>query len=215
MSASNTPIRPVKFNFDNVFGSKGGIAAPTQVRHRSAYSADEVEAIRKESFAAGRQSALADASHAQSTALSAIAHSASILIHQFDAHRQALAGQSAGLALAVGRKLAEAALAAAPQAGLDAFIAQCLQRLHGEPRLVIRSAPDVADYVRANIEGLVQSNGYAGRVVVIAEPGMSLNGCRVEWEDGGIEQDLDAAFAAINEHVARWQESTSREGNAS
>ena len=73
MSAPAQPSRPTKFNFDTVFGSNGAPATTQANRPRSAYSADEVEAIRKEAFAAGKTTASAELAHMQTMALSSIA----------------------------------------------------------------------------------------------------------------------------------------------
>jgi flagellar assembly protein FliH len=213
-TASQAP-KPAKFNFDTVFGTKGTPAAAASNRTRSAYSAEEVEQIRREAHAAGKQAASAEATHAQAVALSAIAQGTHALIQQYDAQLQTLRAQSAELALVVGRKLAGAALAAAPNEEVLGFISECMHKLHQEPRLVIRVSQATADFIKGQIESLSEQHGFSGRVIVMSDAGMSGAACRIEWADGGVEQDLEATFVAIQEHVARWQKSGSTEENPS
>jgi flagellar assembly protein FliH len=207
------PLRTVKFNFDNVFGARDAGAHTPTPRARSSYSADEVEAIRKESLSQGKADKEASALALQAQTLGAIAHSLTTVIAQFDAAVTALRQDSAQLALAVGRKLAEHALAAYPLDEVQTLLAGCLHKMHGEPRMVVRLAPGCAEAVRADIDRLCEQHGFAGRVVVIAEAALNGADCRVEWADGGIERDMSATFAAIEQCAARWRASTSAEEN--
>ena len=205
------PLRTVKFNFDNVFGAKdAGAQAPTP-RPRSSYSADEVEMIRKESLSQGKADVEAAALALQAQTLGAIAHSLTTVISQFDATVTALRQESAQLALAVGRKLAEHALAAYPLDEVQTLLADCLHKMHGEPRMVVRLAPGCAEAIRAEIDQLCEQHGFAGRVVVIAEPAFNGADCRVEWADGGIERDMSTTFAAIEQCAERWRATISAE----
>ena len=205
------PLRTVKFNFDNVFGAKDAGAQAATPRARSSYSADEVELIRKESLSKGKADTQAAALALQAQTLGAIAHSLTTVISQFDATVAAMRQESAQLALTVGRKLAEHALAAYPLQEVQALLAGCLHKMHGEPRMVVRLAPGSADSIRPEIDRLCEQHGFAGRVVVIAEPTFGGADCRIEWADGGIERDTSATFAAIEQCAERWRVTTSAE----
>lgn len=200
--------RAVKFNFDNVFGSKGNGAAT-----RSSYSVEEVETIRRDTFVEGKAEVEAQASAARAMALAAIAQGLTEIIAQMDAALAALRQDSAQVALDVARKVATNALSAFPLKEVEALVADCLHKLHREPRLVVRLSPDCAEALRADIDALCQQHGYAGRVVIVPEPALSGANCRVEWADGGIERDLTATFAAIDESFERWRTSPSAEEN--
>ena len=39
---------------------------------------------------------------------------------------------------------------------------------------------------------------------MLAEPGMALGDCRIEWADGGLARDRAATEAAIDEAVGRY-----------
>jgi flagellar assembly protein FliH len=213
MSTTAQPKSPAKFNFDTVFGTKGAAPAAQAARTRSAYSAEEVEVIRKEVLAEGKAQATAEIVHAHTMALSAISQSVAALIRNADAATTAMRAESAQLALAVARKLAEQALAKCPCEEILSLVSECMHKLHLEPRLVIRVAAEFADHIKEQVEPLSERNGFAGRVIVVVEPTLTGSACRIEWADGGIEQDLTATFATIEEHVTRWHAAQTGEEN--
>lgn len=214
MTAHNTPSNHTRFHFDTVFAADTVRGLSGGGKQRSMYAADEVEGIRNDALAAGRQAALTEATHAQAVALSAIARSTSVLIEQFDRQIEEIRRESAMLALAIARKLAGDALAIAPHTDLERFLGECLHKLHREARLVVTVTPLNADYLRSRIEEIVEQNGFAGRVIVMPEPSMGPADCRIEWADGGIERNLEAAMESIEEQVRRWQPSPPTEGNS-
>ena len=216
MSGSNSSQRPAKYNFDTVFGTKGAPASSSATaKHRSVYSAEEVESIRKEAIAAGKLEATVESAHIQAKALTAISQSVSTLIQQYDETISALRLDSAQLALAVGKKLADTSLAAFPGGELTDFISDCMHKLHLEPRLVIRVSPEVVEHVKSKIEALSDRNGFAGRVIIMVEPALKSSACRIEWADGGVERDPAATFASIQQQVARWHTSRTSERSES
>lgn len=205
--------RTVKFNFDNVFGTKGAPPQTATPRARSSYSADEVEAIRKDVFEQGKTETTAQASAAHAAALGALAQGLTAVIAEMDSTVLAMRQESAMVALQVGRKLAEAALGAFPLNEVEALVADCLHKLHREPRLVVRVSPACVEALRASIDALCQQHGYAGRVVILEEAALSGSDCHVEWADGGVERDLTAAYAEIEQSAERWRTSPSAEEN--
>src|SRR4051794_22530827 len=127
---------PQKFSFDTVFDGAGDVAfAP--VRTKRHYTADEVETIREEAFAAGEKSTAAmaevEAAHALSEIAQACGHALTALAHVAHEHRTS----SAGLALAVGRKIADAALERFPDAPIDAALKELARELEAAPRLMV------------------------------------------------------------------------------
>jgi flagellar assembly protein FliH len=215
MTTRNTAPGPTRFQFDTVFAADNVRGLSGGSKGRSTFAADEVESIRKEAHATGRQEALAEATHAQAVALSAIAQSATALIEQFDRHIERVRQDSAALALVVARKLAGGALLIAPQIELERFLSDCLHKLYREARLVVTVTPDNADYLRSRLEDLVAQNGFSGRIVIMPEPAMGPGDCRIEWAEGGIEKNLEATFSSIEERLRQWQPSQFTEGEQS
>ena len=196
--------QPVRFNFDTVFGANGAPAAVAP-RARSTYSAEEVEAMRRETFAEGKADTEAQAAAASAAALSVIAQGVLRLVGEVDAAIAQMRIESAAAALHVGRKLASAALDAYPLKEVEALLADCLHKLHREPRMVVRVSPACAEGLRADIDAMCAEHGYTGRVVILAEPTLSGADCRIEWADGGIERDLTHTIATIEQSAERWR----------
>jgi flagellar assembly protein FliH len=202
------PNRPTKFNFDTVFGTNGSRAT---AHVRSTYSSDEVEAIRSETFALGKADTEAQAAAVRAATLAAIAESLVRMIGEFDAVVKSMRHDSAAIAIEVGRKLAEVALDAFPLKEVEALLADCLHKLHREPRIVVRLAPANTEALRTDIDALCQQHAFAGRIVVIADPALTGSDCRIEWADGGVERDLAATFSAIEQGAERWRSSNPTE----
>ena len=205
--------QPVRFNFDNVFGAKDASDQSAAPRARSTYTAAEVEAIRAEALLQGKNDSDAMSSALRAKALTFVAQNLTSVIAHADASIAVIRQESAQLALAVGRKLAECALAAFPAKELEELVAGCLHKMHAEPRLVVRASPICAEILRGEIDEMCTKQGFAGRVIVIAEPSLAGTDCRIEWADGGIERDVNATFAAIEQNAERWRASTSAEEN--
>lgn len=199
--------RHIKYNFDTVFGAKGATAAHT----RSSYSSDEVETIRRETFAQGKADTEAQAAAARAATLGAISEGLMRMIGEFDAAIRTMRDESAALALEVGRKLAEVALVAEPLKEVQALVGECMHKLHREPRLVVRVSPACAEDLRTEVDRLAAEHAFAGRVVVLAEATLAAGDCRIEWADGGIERDLAATYSAIEQGYARWRTSNPTE----
>ena len=204
MQTQTPKPRAVKYTFDTVFGDTE--AAPASApRPRSSYSSDEVERIRSETFAAGKADAEARASTLKADAISNIGEGLASLLQSVDTMEKSMREESVALALAVARKLAEAALNAFPLREIQDVVTDCLHKLHREPRLVVRVPAQMSDALQAEIHELADRHGFAGRIVVLPEPALCGADCRVEWAGGGLERDLSTNLAAIDEAVRRWR----------
>lgn len=207
------PARPIKFEFDTVFGSKGALPTAAAARARSSYSSEEVETIRRETFQLGKADTEAQAAAAHAATLSAIAQSLIRMIGEFDAAVRTMREDSAVIALEVARKLAQVALEAYPLKEVEALLADCLHKLHREPRIVVRVSSACAERLREDIDRLCAEHAFSGRVVIIAEPSIIGSDCRIEWADGGVERDLAVTLAAIEQSAERWRSSNPSEEN--
>jgi len=217
MAANQTPAGPrtIKYTFDTVFGgdvpAQGQSAGP---RARSSYSADEVEKIKGETFAAGKADAEARAAALKADAMKNVGGGIARLIQMLDETQLQLRGESAELAIAIARKLAGASLAAFPLKEIEEIVTDCIHKLHREPRLVVRVSAGISDELQAEIHSLADRHGFTGRIVVLPEPALKGADCRVEWAGGGLERDLDSNLAAIDEAVARWRTLIEAEGKS-
>lgn len=205
MTNQSPAPRAIKYTFDTVFGDQAQQNQAGAPRSRSSYSADEVEQIKSETFAAGKADTEAKAAAQKADAVKTVGAGIAQILRSLEETQTQLRVESVELAVAVARKLAGASLDAFPLKEIEEVVTDCLHKLHREPRLVIRVAAGLSDELQAEIHGLADRHGFSGRVVVLPEPAIKGADCRIEWAGGGLERNLETNLAAIDEAVARWR----------
>ena len=91
-----------------------------------------------------------------------------------------------------------------PTRPIAALASSCFRQLIAAPHVVVRVAEQIYDGARSRLDEIARLAGFEGRLVVLAEPGMALGDCRIEWADGGLARDRAATEAAISEAVGRY-----------
>jgi len=115
-----------------------------------------------------------------------------------------LEAESVEVAVAVARKLAPDLIAAEPLAEITALASSCFRQLIAAPHVVVRVGEQIYEVAQPRLEQIAHLHGFQGRLVVIAEPGMALGDCRIEWADGGLARDRAATEVAVAEAVGRY-----------
>ena len=193
---------PVKFLFEDDFtaGHSGpGKRAVTAAAHEAALARVEAEAYRK-----GVAAAEAQIEGSTAAACDRIAQAIGAMTQELSAIEARLEAESVEVAVAVARKLAPELIAAEPLGEIAALAASCFHQLVAAPHVVVRIAEEIYEAAHARLEQIAQLHGFQGRLVVLAEPGMAIGDCRIEWADGGLARDRAATEAAIGEAVARY-----------
>jgi flagellar assembly protein FliH len=197
-----------KFLFDNSFDELDApMPGGTRPGPEPAYPRAAVDAARDEGFAAGREAALAEAAQEASTraldALDGLRQGLAALC----ATRDEINAETERAALALLRSVLQKALPALtrtdPLAELEAFVTRCLDEAADEPRIVLRVSDGLFDAVQARIGALAQSNGYAGKLVLLADANLADGDGRVEWADGGAERDAHRFLAELDAILSR------------
>jgi flagellar assembly protein FliH len=191
----NTPHQ--RYAFDTVFDDAGDITAQAPPRPKRGYTPEEVQAERAQAFAEGERSVVARAEQAAAAALADIAQTVKSalpaltkLVHE---HR----GASTELALACGRAIAGAALEQFPEAPVTAALESLAREIESQPRLIVRVNGELVDRSRTALEGLAQSLGYPGQILVKDEPGMPPAGFVLDWGDGRAAFDPAEAASRV------------------
>ena len=200
---------PRRFTFDTVFDGDRVIAPQAPKRH---FSLDELEAARAEGFAQGQRAVVAQAEAQMAQALretaaamrAAFTHLAGIAhTHRTD---------SARLALACARRIADAALDRFPEQPAVAALEALSRELDAQPRLLVRANIADVERLRTALEQASESIGFPGLVVVKAEPGQPRAGFSFNWGEGRaafdpvaagerVAQALETALAAEGLHA--------------
>ena len=190
-----TDIPHKRFTFDTVFDDRGGMSAPLRVKKN--FTLEELEAAKAEAYAAGEQSAVAQAEREASMALNVMGqaiHSAfSTLNAVAHAHREG----SAMLALACGRAIADAALDQFPEAPTSAALVALAREVEAQPKLTVRVAPHLVERTQAALEQTAHAIGFPGQILARADAHMPAAAFLLDWGDGRAAFDPQDAAARV------------------
>ncbi len=193
-----------KFTFDTEFRAEHDLLSnAARLRQKKSYSNDEIDALcakyRTEGMKAGQVRA--------AEAIAAGAHSAieavKAALAQSREDIEDLRGQAARLAMIAARKLARAAISALPQAEVEEALRAAMHQAIGEPRILLRASPGVAEALNRQIADIAHEEGFDGRVQISADPSIKGADCRIEWRGGGAERSEHAIDEALAEIIAR------------
>jgi flagellar assembly protein FliH len=196
---------PAKFLFDTDFG------APSKTRERPSTPAEVAQKVAAAEAAAYRSGydAAQRETKAESDRRSALA------LEEIKIAMQGIAARYAGIetrmeteavevAVAVARKLCEELIAAEPLSEITGLVQDCFSHLVATPHLVVRINDQLYEMAHQKIERLAKQNGFAGRLVILAEPEIATGDCRIEWADGGVVRERAGIEAKISELVGRY-----------
>jgi len=196
---------PAKFLFDNDF------SAPDRMRERAATPAEvaqKVAAAEARAYRDGYDAALREAKvesdRRQALALEEINIAIKGIAARYAAIETRMETEAVDVAVAVARKLASELIAKEPIGEIMALVGDCFAQLVATPHLVVRINDQLYDAAHTRIETLAKQSGFAGRLVVLAEPEIATGDCRIEWADGGVVRERAAIEAKISELVARY-----------
>jgi len=193
-----------KFTFDTEFAAGESRASSAAVaRRKRMISEGEIEQLCAKARAEGMQAGEVRAQEAVAGALRDLGGAVHEALMRATEDLETLRAESAHLAFAIARKLAQAALAAFPAEVVEAALREAMHQAFGEPRIVLRAAPDVAEALKPKLGGIAHDEGFEGRVQVSVEPHLANADCRIEWRGGGAERAQAAIEKALQDIVAR------------
>lgn len=184
-------------------GAAAEASAPrfTQEELDAALAAARDEAYR-EAETKTRAALAAETQQREATALEAIARALGQSQAAYDAWIAGCAQQSRDLGLALARAIVPRALARAPLADIEAMLTELVPRLHGQPELELRLAPDLVEAGRAALANAARSADYRGAIEVVADADLADGDARLGWHRGAAERSLarlEAEAAAVIE----------------
>jgi flagellar assembly protein FliH len=193
---------PVKFLFEDDFAS--GHAGPAKrtisaAAHEAALARAEADGFRK-----GMNAAEAKIEGRATSSLERIAQAITAMAQGLSALEARLEAESVEVAVAVAKKLAPQLIAAEPLTEIAALASSCFHQLIAAPHVVVRVGEQIYEIAQPRLEQIAHLHGFQGRLVVIAEPGMALGDCRIEWADGGLSRDRAGTEATIADAVGRY-----------
>ena len=172
------------------------------------FSEEQLQAARAEGEAAGREKGRAEAREEQAALVTAqnaqvLATLESLLarvdeeVAAYEAMREVLRGEMAGIVLAIARKLAGNALEAQPLGAVEGMVNECMTMLAGESRLSIAVCAELEAPLK---EYLVQLRRDGQVMEVVADRKMQPGDCRIQWPGGKAsrqQEELDKEIEGI------------------
>jgi flagellar assembly protein FliH len=196
---------PAKFLFDTDF------AAPDRTRERAATPsevAQKVAAAEARAYRDGYDAALREAKvesdRRSALALEEIAIAVTDIAARFTSVETRMETEAVDVAVAVARKLCSELIAREPLGEVTALVSDCFAQLVSTPHLVVRINDALYEVAHERIDRLAKQSGFAGRLVILAEPEIETGDCRLEWADGGVVLERAAIEAKIGELVGRY-----------
>ena len=199
---------PAKFLFDMDF------SAPDRTRERPATPSEIAQKIAaaearayRDGFDAAQREAKAESDRRAALALEEIGIALKTIATRFSGIETRMETEAVDVAVAVARKLCSALISSEPLGEITALVSDCFSHLVSTPHLVVRINASLYETARERIERLAKQSGFAGRLVILAEPEIETGDCRIEWADGGVVLERAAIEAKISELVGRYMAS--------
>ncbi len=195
---------PAKYLFEVDFtpGAKAANTVPLS-EHKTKLAEAEARGYAS-GFAAAQAEARAETTRRLSLALETLSQGLNEVAQRLGAVEGRLEAEAVDVAVAVARKLAPELLAREPFAEISALVTDCLRHLTTAPHVVVRVGDGVYPQARECLDEVARNLGFSGRLVVLAEPDLGEDDCRIEWADGGMTRDRAAIETTINETVGRY-----------
>jgi flagellar assembly protein FliH len=199
---------PAKFLFDMDF------SAPDKTRERPATPSEIAQKIAsaearayRDGYDTAQREAKAESDRRTALALEEIAVGIQGIATRFSGIEIRMETEAVDVAVAVARKLCSELISAEPLGEITGLVSDCFSHLVSTPHLVVRINETLYEAAHERIERLAKQSGFAGRLVILAEPEIATGDCRIEWADGGVVLERAAIEAKINELVGRYMAS--------
>jgi flagellar assembly protein FliH len=195
---------PAKFLFDMDFSA-------TDRRERPATSAEIAQKIAgaesrgyRDGYDAALREAKVESDRRTALALEEIGIAMKGIAARYASIEVRMETEAVDVAIAVARKLCSELITREPLGEITALVSDCFAQLVSTPHLVVRINDTLYEAAHERIDRLAKQSGFAGRLVILAEPEIETGDCRIEWADGGVVLERAAIEAKIDELVGRY-----------
>jgi flagellar assembly protein FliH len=195
---------PAKFLFDVDFAAGKEREATVTLAEHATQLAEAEAAAHRRGYSEAQGDAAVEAGRRVAGTLERIAAGLAEATKALAAIEARLECEAVEVAVAVARKLAPTLIEREPFAEIAALASNCFRELVAAPHLVVRINDSLYAAAREKLDDIARAHGFAGKLVVLGEPGIGVGDCRIEWADGGVNRDAGTAAGAIGEAVARY-----------
>lgn len=168
---------------------------------------EDLEIAREEAYVQGHTAALNEAAKGLERALAEAVEACGRGFAMLQPAVEDAQGEVGDLAVQVAMEVCRKMLPHAPEelvgAEVSALVKALMPELAGQPRVVVKTAPEMVERLRPLLQDIADRSGFEGRLVVLDEPGMEPGDARVEWADGGAERNTSRLWKAVDALVER------------
>ena len=204
---------PVKFLFDDEFGAGSRVRSKLSLAEHEALIASAQEEGFRKGFAAAQAEMTAADQHRIAAASEKITDAMEMIAHQLASLETRLESEAVDVAVSVARKLAPALIEREPLAEIERLVIEVFAQLRAAPHVAVRLPTALVDGASAHLLKLAEERGYAGRLIILPDPELGPDDCKIEWADGGVVRDRTAIESRINEAVSRYLGRNERTAN--
>lgn len=211
--------KPKPFMFDYSFddGADDARKAEEEAAARAAqeaaeqapptYTVEQMEAARTEAEALGRQQGMSDAmaSIDQQVArtLDAVMTRLPRVFEEHAMWSKAMEADAVRLSSAIMHKLAPELTREKALPEVESVIQEAFGFLTEQPKVMIRVASQLEEALADKVNLMASRIGYEGQVVLVGDPELQEDDCRVSWQAGAVERSLDETWQQIDNLVDR------------
>lgn len=181
-------------------------AAEAAANRPPTFSLEELEQARAEGHALGRQEGMADAmagiEQQVARTLDAMFSRLPKVFQEHAAWSKVIEADALRLAVALVRKLAPQLSRDRELPEVERVIREAFGFLTEQPKVMIRVAPALEEALRDKVVLMASRVGYEGQVVLVGDPELPADDCRVSWQAGAVERSLDQTWEQIDQIVA-------------
>jgi len=171
------------------------------------FTVDELEQARTEAHALGRQEGMADAmagiEQQVGRTLDVLFSRIPKVFEQHAAWTKSMETDAARLAMTLMRKLAPQLCQDRELPEVERVVREAFGFLTEQPKVMVRVAPDLEEALRDKVTLMASRVGYEGQVVLVGDPELPADDCRVSWQAGAVERSLDNTWEQIDQIVER------------
>lgn len=194
-----------KFLFERRFDDGAAKAPPPKKKSFTAAEHEEaMQQAREAGVAAGRAAAAKEIEARSAATLDAMRKAIAPALADLPAILEQHMRAAVGAAVEVVRRLYPTLAERNDLAEIEALARECLSHLAGEPRLVVRVADAELDTLKPRLDAVATQAGFAGRVILFADPQLQPGQVRIEWADGGAERDPARIWSEIDGVLAQF-----------
>jgi len=211
--------RPRPFTFDYSFDdgaddarkaaerAKRQAAAAAEANRPPTFTVEELEQARTEAHALGRQEGMADAmagiEQQSARTLDMMFSRLPKVFEEYAAWSRALEADALRLAVGLIRKLSPELARDRELPEVERVIREAFGFLTEQPKVMIRVAPELEEALREKVVLMATRVGYEGQVVLVGDPELPADDCRISWQAGAVERSLDDTWEQIDHIVSR------------